>query len=99
MDGVSPYRIAEKDCICASAVEHPPMIRILAFTVLSTTLVLFCQHARAAEPDLILHHGKIVTVDPKFSVQQAIAVKDGRILQVGADEEVLRTKGPATQMI
>ena len=75
------------------------MIRILAFTVLSTTLVWFCPNARAAEPDLILHHGKIVTVDSKFSVQQAVAVKDGRILQVGTDEEVLRSKGPATQTI
>jgi predicted amidohydrolase YtcJ len=75
------------------------MIRILTLTAISATLVWFCPNARAAEPDLILHHGKIVTVDPKFSLQQAIAVKDGRILQVGTDEEVLRTKGPATQAL
>src|SRR5262245_25612216 len=53
----------------------------------------------AEEADLILHHGKVVTVDKKFSVHQALAVKDGRILRVGSDEEVLKAKGPRTEVI
>jgi predicted amidohydrolase YtcJ len=53
----------------------------------------------AAEADLILHHGKIITVDKKFSIQQALAIKDGRILRVGTDEEVLRTKGKNTEVV
>jgi predicted amidohydrolase YtcJ len=53
----------------------------------------------AAEADLILHHGKIVTMDPKFSIHQALAIKDGRILRVGTDEDVLRTKGKATAVV
>jgi predicted amidohydrolase YtcJ len=63
-------------------------------------LSLFAAPARAAEEaDLILHHGKVVTVDKKFSVHQALAVKDGRILRVGNDEEVLKAKGPRTEVI
>jgi predicted amidohydrolase YtcJ len=38
--------------------------------------------------DLIATGGKIITVDRAFGVAQAIAVKDGRILHVGRDDEV-----------
>ena len=42
--------------------------------------------ARAAEDaDLILHHGKIVTVDRDFSIRQALAVKGDRLIQVGTE--------------
>src|SRR5262249_30026811 len=56
--------------------------------------------ARAGEdPDLILHNGKIVTVDKKFSVHQALAVREGKILRVGGNDEVMKTKGPKTQFL
>lgn len=51
------------------------------------------------EPDLILHHGKIVTVDRRFSIREALAVKDGRILAVGENGAVLRTRGPHTKVV
>lgn len=54
----------------------------------------------AADADLILHHGKIVTVDSKFSIQHAVAVKDGKIIAAGSDESVLKAEsGPRTQII
>jgi predicted amidohydrolase YtcJ len=53
----------------------------------------------AAEADLILHNGKVVTVDAKFAVRQAVAVKDGRILSVGTDDAVMKAKGERTQVI
>jgi predicted amidohydrolase YtcJ len=53
----------------------------------------------ADEADLILHHGKVVTVDRDFSVRQAVAVKGDRLLRVGTDEEVLTTRGPRTEVI
>ena len=31
-------------------------------------------------PDTIFFNGKILTVDPKFSVAEAIAISDGRIV-------------------
>ncbi len=53
----------------------------------------------ADEADLILLHGQVVTVDRDFSVRQAIAVKGDRLLRVGTDEEVLRTRGPGTKTV
>jgi hypothetical protein len=53
----------------------------------------------AAEPDLILHHGKIVTVDEAFSIHQALSVKDGRILKVGSNEAVLADRGAKTESL
>jgi predicted amidohydrolase YtcJ len=52
-----------------------------------------------AEADLILHHGKVVTVDSAFSIHEALAVKDGRIFKVGTDEAVLADKGPNTELV
>jgi predicted amidohydrolase YtcJ len=49
--------------------------------------------------DLVLTNGKIVTVDQEFRIVQALAVKDGRILRVGTDAEVLQTKGDATEVV
>ncbi len=31
-----------------------------------------------ADADLILHHGKVVTVDDKFSIREAMAVEKGK---------------------
>jgi len=39
--------------------------------------------------DLVLHGGKIVTVDSKETVAEALAVKFGRILAVGNDTDVM----------
>ena len=49
--------------------------------------------------DLVLFNGKIVTVDENETIAEAVAVKDGRIVAVGADSEVLRIKGAATNSI
>jgi predicted amidohydrolase YtcJ len=53
----------------------------------------------ASQPDLILHGGRIVTVDEEFSIQQAMAIKGNRILRAGLDEEILRLKGPETELL
>lgn len=49
--------------------------------------------------DLVLHNGKLITVDATFSLAQAIAVRDGKILKVGRDAEILALAGPATRRI
>ena len=55
--------------------------------------------ARAADADLILHNGKIVAVDKKFRIHQALAVQGGRILRIGSNDEVIKTKGAKTRMV
>lgn len=41
-----------------------------------------------AEADLVLLNGKIITVDPKDTIARAVAVKQGKIVKVGSDDEV-----------
>ena len=62
-------------------------------------LVVCLSAARAEDADLILHNGKIVTVDKKFTIHKAIAVRGNRILKVGSDADVLKTKGDKTTVI
>jgi predicted amidohydrolase YtcJ len=38
--------------------------------------------------DLLLHNGKVLAVDDAFSVRQAIAVRDGKVVAVGGEELV-----------
>src|SRR5437879_9151891 len=54
---------------------------------------------RAQAPDLILHNGKVVTVDPEFSIAQALAIRGDRFVAVGTNDAVRRTAGPATKAI
>ncbi|MBL0156028.1 MAG: amidohydrolase [Bryobacterales bacterium] len=52
-----------------------------------------------ADADLIFHGGKVVTVDARFSVVEAIAIRDGRITAVGTSADILRTqRGPKTKV-
>src|SRR5262249_17139581 len=46
----------------------------------------------AADAELIFHSGKIITADPKFSIQQAIAVAGGRIAAIGSNAAVLKLR-------
>ena len=52
-----------------------------------------------AEPDLILHNGRILTLDPARPEAGAFAVRDGRIAAVGAAAEILRGRGRATRIV
>jgi predicted amidohydrolase YtcJ len=69
------------------------------FAGLLISLGLCGAPAGADEADLILHHGKVVTVDRDFSTRQALAVKGDRLLRVGTDEDVLKTRGPRTALV
>jgi predicted amidohydrolase YtcJ len=57
--------------------------------------------AAAQEPpaDLILHHGKVWTVDGARPLAQAVAVRGDRIVRVGSDREVMALRGPGTRLI
>jgi hypothetical protein len=39
--------------------------------------------AQAQASDLIFHHGKVVTVDPAFSVAEGVAIRGDRFVAVG----------------
>ena len=52
-----------------------------------------------AQADLVLHNGKVVTVDERFSIAQAIAIKGERIVAVGANDAVLKAAGGGAKRI
>src|SRR5437868_5659808 len=50
------------------------------------------------QPDIIVHNAKIATNGvPSFV--EAVAINDGKISAVGRSDEILRQRGPATNMI
>lgn len=55
--------------------------------------------ATHAAVSLILHGGKVATIDAAFSLHEAVAVQDGRILQVGRSAEILRLRDPQTEVV
>jgi predicted amidohydrolase YtcJ len=71
-----------------------------AFLLLVLLLANVAVVVRAAdEATLILHNGKVVTVDKDFRVAEAIAVQGERILAVGKNDEVLKHRGSKTEVI
>ncbi len=70
----------------------------LAFAA-SLSISIMTHGASAAEADLILHHGKVITLDPRSTVAEALSVSDGRILRVGKNDDVLAARGPKTVSI
>jgi len=60
----------------------------------------FGVHARDIAPaDMVLVNGQLITVDPKDSVAQALAIRQGKIIRVGTDREVRRLIGLKTTVI
>lgn len=55
--------------------------------------------ASISTADLVLMNGKIITVNPKSSVVQAVAVKRGEILEVGESEFISKFIGRETKVI
>ena len=66
---------------------------------LACLILLLASSQVIAQPDAIYHHGKIVTVDPAFSIAQAIAVRGDRIQDVGRNDDILKLAGPKTILV
>jgi hypothetical protein len=73
---------------------------MLASVVLAWLCASAATTARAANADTIWYNAKILTVDARFSIAQAVAVKGGSIVAVGSNDQVLRAeRGPATTVL
>ena len=54
----------------------------------------------AQVPDTVFVNGKIVTVDDRFTIAQALAISGQRIVKVGSNRpRSTRSRGPATRVI
>lgn len=76
------------------------MIRILtAVALLASCALPATGNAQSLGADTILVNGKIVTLDSRSSIVQAIAIKDGKILATGSDAEIRRDADSRTRVI
>ncbi len=66
------------------------MIKNFLFLVLASWLLVSCS-SKKQKADLIIHNAVIYTVDSSFSVQQAMAIKDGKIIETGSNEQILNS--------
>src|SRR5438105_2795584 len=49
--------------------------------------------------DLIIRNAKVITVDPQFSIAQAVAIRGEKVLAVGNNRQISDFKGPNTRVI
>lgn len=75
------------------------MMKLSSFSsVLCAAFILAACGETPSQPeaDIVLTGGYIYTVDDERSIHQALAIKDGRILAVGADSDIEKFIGPKT---
>ena len=78
-------------------------------SVLAAAILVLASVARAGaqstpaillkHPELVIVNAKVVTVDDSFSIHQAIAVRDGRVLAIGTTDEIRALAGPSTRVV
>ena len=51
------------------------------------------------QPDIIFHNARITTLDRSNPVASAVAIKDGKFVAVGSDEDVLRLATGGTRKV
>ena len=73
-------------------------LKAALFFATCTATVTLSLHAQSSA-DLILANGKIVTVDERFTIAQALAVRGDRIVAVGTNAEISRLADTSTRRI
>jgi len=76
-------------------------MRPIVSALLLAAVAIACSKAAPAQTlaDIVLLNGKIVTVDDRFTIAEALAIKGERILAVGSNAEVEKHKGPLTRVV
>lgn len=75
-----------------------PAISRRACAYLTALSLAFASCQSQQQADLIVHHGTVYTVDSAFGTAEAFAVKDGKIIAVGKNDDIL-TKYTATNKL
>jgi len=75
-------------------------MHFLRFTFLCLALHIFITSSAIGQnPDFIYFNGNILKGDKGFGRVRAMAIKDGKILATGNDNEILLLKGNNTNII
>ena len=64
--------------------------RLVSLLFCCLVLLTFNSCKFRQKADLIVHHAKIYTVDKDFSVAEAMAIRDGRIMAIGTNDDILK---------
>jgi predicted amidohydrolase YtcJ len=68
--------------------------------IATCTMILATANVQAVTfADLVVMHGRIITMDPNDHVVEAMAVSGGRIVQLGSNGAIQRLVGPETRVI
>jgi predicted amidohydrolase YtcJ len=76
--------------------------RALTVTVIGSAAAMLFACGGSDGPvvaDAVYTNGKVVTVDDKATIAQALAVKDGKFLAVGTTDQIMAHKGAGTRMV
>ncbi|MBM3861296.1 MAG: amidohydrolase [Verrucomicrobia bacterium] len=67
--------------------------------MLSVALATLLIASTATAADTLLVDGKIITLDARERIVEALAIQDGRIVATGTSAEILKRAGPRTEII
>ena len=76
-------------------------MRLLLGRAIALTLFIIAAAAvaNAQTADTILVNGKIITVDDRFTIAEALAVRGERIIAVGSNADIEKLKAPSTRVV
>jgi predicted amidohydrolase YtcJ len=83
----------------AIRVVGPVVIVVTALATLACNTTVQGQTASASAPEVVYYNGKIATVNAQFDMAQAVAVRQGRIVAVGANDAVRALASGATRLV
>jgi len=76
-----------------------PIARITGFCALAVLGLALAGPGRAQTADLILLHGRILTLDERSSIREAMAVSEGRIAAFGSSMDIMKLAGRKTRVV
>src|SRR3954471_20699659 len=99
-----------KDTLAAVAKQKDPrgyaMVRKLkAFAILATGMFIAgvaiaeAQQPEPNAPDLVLVNGKVLTLDDRSTITEAVAVADGKIIATGTSASIKALAGARTRVL
>jgi|RhiMetdeSRZDD1v2_1073273.scaffolds.fasta_scaffold19629_1 predicted amidohydrolase YtcJ len=78
--------------------KHSVSATLMAGLLLAVAGAAMVRGQQAAV-DTVLMNGKIITVDDRFSIAQAVAIRGDRFVAVGSNQDIARLAGPNTRRI
>jgi predicted amidohydrolase YtcJ len=75
------------------------LLGVVVLAVLACNVEITPADDKVEPADVVIYHAQVLTVDAKFTVAEAIAIKGERIVAVGEDEDVLKYAGKKTKVI